>query len=596
MAAEAEGEVAVPPTLQALLAARLDQLESAERSVLERGAVEGEIFHRGAVQALSDNGQVTPRLASLVRKGLIRPDTGAAPRRGRLPLPPPADPRRRLRRPAQGDQSRAARALRRLARTARRRSRRAGRDPRLPPRAGSPLQGRARAARSGARRAGRRAARRRRPPRALAGRRSRGRPAARAGARADPAAAARCPPRARSRGRAAGAAPSKRRSPSRRPSGLARPATRPGRHSPSSSPPTRATAVRGRPLPSTSSSGSRGRRCRCSSRQKITPDSHGSGTRSATASRTSRGRFEEWAQAAEQALRHSRLAGQHAFGLAGLARRARPRAAAGRRGAADARRRPPGEPAALERCSAAPSCSRCSAASTRPGRSRFQPASATRELERGRRGRDMHLAEIAALAGDHATAAEPPAPILRHAREAAATEPCSRPPRRSSAARCARSAATTRRSRSRSSAASSATSKISRRRCCGGRCRRSSTPHRGEHAEAERLAREAVAIAERTDALNCQGDALCDLAEVLARRRPHRRGRRRARAGARALRAQEEPRHDRPGASAPGRGYSRTRADGPHRDDDREGGGDAEMHRHAGSGVARKAQPWIDAC
>ena len=52
MAGEAEGEVVVPPTLQALLAARLDQLETAERSVLERGAVEGEIFHRGAVQAL----------------------------------------------------------------------------------------------------------------------------------------------------------------------------------------------------------------------------------------------------------------------------------------------------------------------------------------------------------------------------------------------------------------------------------------------------------------------------------------------------------------------------------------------------------------
>ena len=40
--------------------------------------------------------------------------------------------------------------------------------------------------------------------------------------------------------------------------------------------------------------------------------------------------------------------------------------------------------------------------------------------------------------------------------------------------------------------------------------------HRGEHAEAERLAREAVAIAERTDGLNYQGDAFCDLAEVLA--------------------------------------------------------------------------------
>jgi hypothetical protein len=38
---------------------------------------------------------------------------------------------------------------------------------------------------------------------------------------------------------------------------------------------------------------------------------------------------------------------------------------------------------------------------------------------------------------------------------------------------------------------------------------------RGQHAEAESLAREAVAIIERTDGLNLQGDALCDLAEVL---------------------------------------------------------------------------------
>jgi class 3 adenylate cyclase/tetratricopeptide (TPR) repeat protein len=74
MAGQAEHEVVVPPTLQALLAARLDQLEVAERSVLERGAVEGEVFHRGAVQALAaEETQVTPRLAALVRKELIRP-------------------------------------------------------------------------------------------------------------------------------------------------------------------------------------------------------------------------------------------------------------------------------------------------------------------------------------------------------------------------------------------------------------------------------------------------------------------------------------------------------------------------------------------
>jgi tetratricopeptide (TPR) repeat protein len=38
---------------------------------------------------------------------------------------------------------------------------------------------------------------------------------------------------------------------------------------------------------------------------------------------------------------------------------------------------------------------------------------------------------------------------------------------------------------------------------------------RGEHARAMRLAREAVAISDKTDGLNLQGDALCDLAEVL---------------------------------------------------------------------------------
>ena len=75
----------MPPTLKALLAARLDQLDEAERTVLERGSVEGEIFHRGAVQALApEEPQVTPRLAALVRRELIRPDRAAVRRRGRL--------------------------------------------------------------------------------------------------------------------------------------------------------------------------------------------------------------------------------------------------------------------------------------------------------------------------------------------------------------------------------------------------------------------------------------------------------------------------------------------------------------------------------
>jgi class 3 adenylate cyclase/tetratricopeptide (TPR) repeat protein len=69
------GEVVVPPTIQALLAARLDQLDPSERAVLERGAVEGKVFHRGAVEALApEETQVSARLMALVRKELVRPD------------------------------------------------------------------------------------------------------------------------------------------------------------------------------------------------------------------------------------------------------------------------------------------------------------------------------------------------------------------------------------------------------------------------------------------------------------------------------------------------------------------------------------------
>jgi class 3 adenylate cyclase len=71
----------VPATLRALLAARLDQLDELERRVLERGSVEGELFHRGAVQALApEETEVVPRLAALVRKELVRPDRPQLPR------------------------------------------------------------------------------------------------------------------------------------------------------------------------------------------------------------------------------------------------------------------------------------------------------------------------------------------------------------------------------------------------------------------------------------------------------------------------------------------------------------------------------------
>src|SRR5262249_55504190 len=81
LSGEGDGEVEVPATLRALLAARLDQLDEPERTVLERGAVEGELFHRGTVQALApEDTEVTPRLAALARRELVRPDRPELPR------------------------------------------------------------------------------------------------------------------------------------------------------------------------------------------------------------------------------------------------------------------------------------------------------------------------------------------------------------------------------------------------------------------------------------------------------------------------------------------------------------------------------------
>ena len=70
-------DITVPPTIHLLLAARLDRLDAEERAVIERGAVEGKVFHRGAVTTLSAETarpQVSTRLLALARKELIRPD------------------------------------------------------------------------------------------------------------------------------------------------------------------------------------------------------------------------------------------------------------------------------------------------------------------------------------------------------------------------------------------------------------------------------------------------------------------------------------------------------------------------------------------
>jgi len=69
--------VTVPPTIHLLLAARLDRLDAEERAVIERGSVEGKVFHSGAVATLSPETarpNVRSRLLALARKELIRPD------------------------------------------------------------------------------------------------------------------------------------------------------------------------------------------------------------------------------------------------------------------------------------------------------------------------------------------------------------------------------------------------------------------------------------------------------------------------------------------------------------------------------------------
>jgi class 3 adenylate cyclase/tetratricopeptide (TPR) repeat protein len=69
--------IPIPPTIHALLGARLDRLASEERQVIERAAVVGKVFYQGAVSELAPEllrPAVGSHLMTLVRKDLIRPD------------------------------------------------------------------------------------------------------------------------------------------------------------------------------------------------------------------------------------------------------------------------------------------------------------------------------------------------------------------------------------------------------------------------------------------------------------------------------------------------------------------------------------------
>ena len=66
----------MPPTIQALLGARLDRLSDDERAVIEAAAVEGKVFHEAIRRRARRRGpgRRSGAPAGAVRKELIRPD------------------------------------------------------------------------------------------------------------------------------------------------------------------------------------------------------------------------------------------------------------------------------------------------------------------------------------------------------------------------------------------------------------------------------------------------------------------------------------------------------------------------------------------
>ena len=74
---ELKGALPVPPTIQALIGARLDRLPEEERALLTRVSVEGKVFHREAMRELAPAAlaaSVDRTLTELIRRDIIRPD------------------------------------------------------------------------------------------------------------------------------------------------------------------------------------------------------------------------------------------------------------------------------------------------------------------------------------------------------------------------------------------------------------------------------------------------------------------------------------------------------------------------------------------
>ena len=231
-------------------------------------------------------------------------------------------------------------------------------------------------------------------------------------------------------------------------------------------------------------------RCRCSSRPRITPGWCTFGLRSVRRRELALP-FEDYAHASEQALHHARLAGQrnsHLFRLESALATGRGRQTRRyeRSTRSSPRTRIPGC------CWRAPGCSRCSPALRRQRRLRARPANggaSSRAMTGSIRARHDR--------GDRRRPRERSRALGRFCElvEARGQRYSSRPSRRSLAARSARLAATTRPSCSPSSAASSTRRrKTSSTQALWRQVQARVYASRGQHAEAETLAREAVAI------------------------------------------------------------------------------------------------------
>ena len=519
-----------------------------ERSVLERGAVEGELFHRGAVQALAPDEPGRAATARGTRPARADPPrTTAVSRRGRLPLPPPAHPRRRLRRAPEGRSRRPAPPFRRLARGARRTL------VELDELVGYHLE-----------QAARYEAELGRPDAALAlragdrllaaGRRSLGRGDERAAAglleRAltlDAAAPVRRPRRARPRpGALARSGASRRRSPRTRLSraGAGRRRDRRGSRPRDGRSITASWSLRGSPDELEA--------LLLDARRRLEEAEDHAGLAYVWSAlgygvANMRGRADDWAAASEQAHHHSRLAGRSSppptdLGVA-LVIGSRPADEALEASTACSRRR------GRRGCwPAAPGCSPCSTAARRRGRTPWRRTRGSAERRTvGASGCSPRSRPSPATTRTRANVCASSATGSRRR----SSSRSSRPTWAASAVHCACSVASTKRSRP-----PSARDRLKRR--SGGpvpdylwrQVLARVHAHRGELAEAERLAREAVAASELTDSLDDQCHALWDLAEVLAAPGASTR-RSRARAGARPLPAEEEPRAGPPSPPTP---------------------------------------------